>query len=154
MAPDALGGLQRHGTTFQKSGSFSPRHRDSHMSPLVNYAVSCAGPTRCPVLTYIMGLCGSYALPGTDVLYGTTSQSVWLRYGSRSVYTVSSQHVLQTSICLRACYAMSGTDLAYGATRHAKSSSLPRRGGRSPDLSAYALATRCPVLTSRMELLT
>eukprot|EP00961_Rhodomonas_salina_P234589 3170587-Rhodomonas_salina.2 len=55
--------------------------------------------------------------------------------------------VLTHASCPRACYEMSGTDIAYGATRRRTCKPLRPPSRRSTPLSAYALATRCPVLT-------
>eukprot|EP00961_Rhodomonas_salina_P045907 616362-Rhodomonas_salina.2 len=52
-----------------------------------------------------------------------------------------------TAISLRACYAMSGTATAYAAPKAMSGTDLAYA-----TLSAYALATRCPVLTERMPL--
>eukprot|EP00961_Rhodomonas_salina_P125944 1696863-Rhodomonas_salina.2 len=54
-------------------------------------------------------------------------------------YAFAMQCPVQPAIRLRACYTMAGTDIAYQPTRL-----LCER------VSAYARATRCPVLTHRM----
>eukprot|EP00961_Rhodomonas_salina_P194261 2623263-Rhodomonas_salina.1 len=74
---------------------------------------------------------------GTDIAYGAIRlsacyavSSTEIACGARGVRAgQGSSSLLWCAICLRACYAVSGTDVVYGA------------------LSAYALATRCPVLT-------
>eukprot|EP00961_Rhodomonas_salina_P212685 2872781-Rhodomonas_salina.1 len=57
---------------------------------------------------------------------------------------------VRVPMLLRASYAMSGTDIAYGA--RTTSATARCSGTRSTPLRSYALATRCPVLTSRMVL--
>eukprot|EP00961_Rhodomonas_salina_P301265 3940391-Rhodomonas_salina.5 len=64
---------------------------------------------------------------------------------------------LMWAMRLRACYAMSGTELGYGATQVGGEDCTlevgpATRAGVSASLSAYACATRCPVLTSAMLL--
>eukprot|EP00961_Rhodomonas_salina_P286587 3872340-Rhodomonas_salina.3 len=86
------------------------------------------GPTRfamrCPVLRQRVVL-STYALAGTDIAYGVF-------------------HIL-------AGYAMPGTERESGATRGSKAALLDgEEVGRTGELSAYALATQCPVLVQLM----
>eukprot|EP00961_Rhodomonas_salina_P181437 2448873-Rhodomonas_salina.2 len=86
------------------------------------YAMSDSAATRCP---------DPYAVPGTDLVYAAMNP--------------------------RACYAMSGTDLGYAATsRHnnfkTSVNAVIALGRILGTLSAYAIPTRCPVLTWRMVL--
>eukprot|EP00961_Rhodomonas_salina_P295575 3935586-Rhodomonas_salina.1 len=78
-------------------------------------------------------------MSGNDIAYdgGISLRICYVMPGTDMAYAPRCllQYCPGTSatILLRACYAMSGTDLAYAA------------------ISAYALATRCPVLTSALS---
>eukprot|EP00961_Rhodomonas_salina_P129192 1740448-Rhodomonas_salina.2 len=116
------------------------------------YLVCYAPATRCPRRkAWGLNSCrpvSAYAL-AAHIVHGRT------RISLRACYTMSGTDVAygRTCISLRACYAKSGTETACGGTSR-QGTCVERRGGggRSDPLSAYALATRCPVLRYRMVL--
>eukprot|EP00961_Rhodomonas_salina_P171680 2315017-Rhodomonas_salina.3 len=103
---------------------------------------------------------------GTDLRYAPTALSLDIplclqaNQGMvlRPCYAMSGTDLAYSASCLRACYATSGTALAYAATvccamsgtelAYAATSEvgLAERGWQFGTLSAYARATRCPVL--------
>eukprot|EP00961_Rhodomonas_salina_P117010 1575165-Rhodomonas_salina.1 len=94
------------------------------------------------------GICirACYDKSGTDIAYGDIClRARYAVFGTVMVLSACVCATVLTQHMVRACYAMSGSEIAYGATRWTSSRSMvvPRYCA----LSAYARATRCPVLT-------
>eukprot|EP00961_Rhodomonas_salina_P021227 285825-Rhodomonas_salina.3 len=91
-------------------------------------------------------------LGGTELGYRASSVRNWRRLWETVRGTINACNL--TVCALRACYAMAGTDLAYRATRCPVLTWRIEFGAMSGtgSVSAYALATRRVVLTERISL--